>query len=157
MNSRKGIEEFLSRPRSQTKEVNISEDNIISYIENEWALELEHDQASNQHFRYSSLDSPIFCIGRCRGGDSPYGGPFWADFNYDHWNRPEGWNCYQVIGHTQRENTGSIGIKDHIVCIDSRAIFEYDIITHAIKVSDINTEKVKSEISEKDFEEKFIE
>ena len=130
----------------------LTEETTIPYIENEFALELKNDVAPNQHAWHASLNSPIFCIGRSRGGDAPYGGPFWADFEYDHWNRPDDWKCYQICGHTQCENTGSIRIKDGIACLDSRAIFEYDLDTHFVKPSEINDEKTKAEISKKAWE-----
>lgn len=127
----------------------ITEETIIPYIENEWALELQHDEAPNQHFGYASLNSPIFCIGRSRGGDAPYGGPFWADFEYDHWYRTDDWKCYQICGHQQGELTGLVRTGDYIACLDSRAIFEYYPDTHFVKPSEINDEKTKAEIPEK--------
>ena len=130
----------------------ITEETIVPYIENEFALELKSDVAPNHHGWYSSLNSPIFWIGRARGGDSPYGGPFWADFEYDHWYHPEGWKCVQICGHQQQRHTGLVNIKDGIACLDSRAIFEYDPDTHFVKPSDINDEKTKREISEKAWE-----
>jgi hypothetical protein len=127
----------------------ITEESVIPYIENEFALELKNDTAPNQHFMYSSLNSPIFCIGRSRGGDDPYGGPFWADFEYDHWYRPDDWKCYQICGHQQGEHTGLVRTGDYIACLDSRAIFEYYPDTHFVKPSEINDEKTKAEIPEK--------
>ena len=146
--------------KQEGKDFQLTEENIIPYIENEWVLELQSDQAPNQNFMNTSLNSPIFCIGRSRGGDAPYGGPFWSDFNADYWYRPEtndkNWNIYQVFGHTQRELTGSIGFADGAACIDSRAIFEYNLDTHEIKPSEINDEKTKAKISKKDWKGGFI-
>jgi hypothetical protein len=130
------------------KDFRLTQDNIIPYIENEFQLELQNDVASNEHFGYASLNSPIFCIGRSRGGDAPYGGPFWNDFYDDYHYHPEGWNCYQICGHQQREMTGSIGIQDGLACVDSRAIFEYDLDTHLIKPSQLNDEETKEKITD---------
>lgn len=127
----------------------ITEETIIPYIENEWALELQHDKALSEHFGYASLNSPIFCIGESRGGDSSYGGPFWADFECDHWYRPNDWKCYQICGHQQGQLTGLVRTGDYIACLDSRAIFEYYPDIHFVKPSEINDEETKAEISEK--------
>lgn len=103
----------------------LTQDNIDVYIGNEFEKELEFDTAVN-HMWDHYLRSQIFCIGYARWGDSPNGGPFWNDFNDEYWN-PEGWDLIQVFGHTQREITGTLGINGNGYCIDSRAIFEYDI------------------------------
>lgn len=110
----------------------ITKENVIPYIENEFALELQSDQTPIHHSFYSYLNSPIFWVGRCRGGDAPYGGPVWCDFNYDYFD-PEDWNVMQIFGHTQREVTGSIGEKGNGRCLDSRAIFELNLDTKEIK------------------------
>lgn len=123
----------------------ITEENILSYIQNEWALELKHDKAIPSGW-YSILESPIFDIGQSRGGDSAYGGPFWADLYADYWNRPFDWKNYMITGHQQQETTGSIFMHDGLVCIDSRAIFEYNPETHFIVPSQLNDEKTKAEI-----------
>lgn len=103
----------------------LTQDNIDTYIGNEFEKELEFDTAVD-HMWDHYLRSQIFCIGYSRWGDAPYGGPFWNDFNEEYWD-PEGWNLIQIFGHTQREVTGTIGINGNGYCIDSRAIFEYDI------------------------------
>ena len=124
----------------------LTESNIVSYIGNEWLQELQNDKAQNIGF-YRFLNSEIFCIGRSRGGDSPYGGPFWSDF-YNDYFCPENWSTYQICGHQQGQITGLARTNNGIACLDSRAIFEYDFDTHFVKPSDLNTEKVKSEIPE---------
>ena len=103
----------------------LTQDNIDAYIGNEFEKELEFDTAVD-HMWDHYLRSQIFCIGYARWGDSPNGGPFWSDFNDEYWN-PEGWDLIQIFGHTQREVTGTLGINGNGYCIDSRAIFEYDI------------------------------
>ena len=133
--------------KHEGKDFQLTKDNILSYIENEFQLELQNDKAPNQHFWGGSLNSPIFWIGRSRGGDAAYGSSLWSDFYDDYWNRPFDWNLYQVTGHQQQERTGSTFSKDGAVCIDSRAIFEYNLDTHFIKPSDLNDEKTKAEIS----------
>ena len=126
----------------------ITENTVIPYIDNQYLLELEHDKVLNQSFWGAYLDSPIFDVGRSRGGDAPYGGPFWADFEYDHYYSKLDWNSVQICGHQQGQHTGLVRTKDGIACLDSRAIFEYYPETHFIKPSDINDEKTKAEISE---------
>jgi len=135
----------------------LTEDSILSYINNEWNLELKNDKCPNRHFGSYSLNSYIFDIGQSRGGDALYGGPFWNDFKYDYSHHPEGFNFFQIVGHTQRKNTGCVSIKDGLACVDSRAIFEYYPETHLIVPSKLNNEEVKSEISEKDWGGKIIE
>jgi len=103
----------------------LTQDNIDTYIGNEFEKELEFDTAVD-HMWDHYLRSQIFCIGYSRWGDAPYGGPFWNDFNDEYWD-PEGWDLIQIFGHTQREITGTIGINGNGYCIDSRAVFEYDI------------------------------
>lgn len=101
----------------------LNENNIVSYIGNEFEKELQRDGVLGG-FLNRDLESPIFCIGRYRGGYAPHGGPFWNDF--DEYRDPEGWNTIQIFSHSQREITGSIGNKGNGYCVDSRAIFEYD-------------------------------
>lgn len=129
----------------QNKNFQITQDNIVDYLTNEFLLELESDDVPNQHFMYSSLDSEIFCVGRSRGGRAPYGGPVWCDF-YDDFNSPENWNLYQIFSHTQGEMTGLVRVNYNGACVDSRAIFEYYPEKHLIIPSQINDEKTKSEI-----------
>ena len=122
----------------------LTESNIVPYIENEFELELQHDTALGRGF-YKYLESEIFCIGHSRGGDAPYGGPFWSDFNYDYWD-PEGWNLIQIMGHTQRIVTGTLGINGNGYCVDSRAIFEYDSESQTVSLwQGENSEKSESE------------
>ena len=135
----------------------LNQDNIIPYIENEWTLELQNDKVPNQHFLYPSMNSSIFDIGRSRGGEAMYAGPFWSDFYGDFFGHPDGFNFYQIVGHTQLEFTGSMGLGDGLACIDSRAIFEYDLDTHHIKPSEINDEKTKSEIQDYCWKGGFIQ
>lgn len=113
----------------------LTQDNIDVYIGNEFEKELEFDTAVI-HFSNQYLRSPIFSIGYARWGDSPNGGPFWNDFNDEYWD-PEGWNLIQIFGHTQREVTGTIGINGNGYCVDSRAIFEYDIKNKIVSKADI--------------------
>ena len=103
----------------------LTQDNIDTYIVNEFEKELKFETAVD-HMWDHYLRSQIFCIGYSRWGDAPYGGPFWSDFNDEYWD-PEGWNLIQIFSHTQRAITGTLGINGNGYCIDSRAIFEYDI------------------------------
>ena len=128
--------------KREKKHFQLTEKTIISYIENEWNLELKNDVAPNQHFMYSSLNSEIFCIGRSRGGYAPYGGPFWSDFNDDYAD-PKEFSWYQVFGHTQGFITGFARRCGRGTCLDSRAIFEYNVVTHEAKFSDLNTDETK--------------
>lgn len=113
----------------------ITEDNIDSYINSEFKKELKHEKARH-HLWDSYLDSPIFDIGYARGGNASYGGPFWDDFRDEYWD-PKGWNTIQIFSHTQREVTGSIGINGNGYCIDSRAIFEYDVESETISKANL--------------------
>ena len=133
----------------------ITEENILSYIQNEWYLELKHDKAIPSGW-YSILESPIFDIGRSRGGDSAYGGPFWADLYADYWSRPFDWKNYMITGHQQQETTGSIFMDDGLACIDSRAIFEYNLETHFIVPSQLNDEETKAKIPDSAWKGKTI-
>lgn len=106
----------------------LNESNICDYISNEFEKELEYDTAV-QHMWDSCLRSPIFCIGRARWGDAPYGGPFWTDVSehiYDDLN------IYQVFGHTQLKETGHFIKHNKFICCDSRSLFEYDLDSHNI-------------------------
>lgn len=123
----------------------LTQDNIIDYINNEWNLELKNDRATLMGW-YMVLNSPIFDIGRSRGGDCAYGGPFWADLYDDHWNRPFDWNYYQITGHQQREATGTVYTDDGLASLDSRAIFEYNPENHVIVPSQLNDEETKEKI-----------
>jgi hypothetical protein len=105
----------------------LTQDNVHKYIANEFQKELEHENVFG-NFLYPCLESPIFCIGRARGGDAPLGGPFWDDFDYEYWD-PDGWDITQIFSHSQREVTGFIGKKENGYCVDSRMIFEYDFET----------------------------
>ena len=81
----------------------IKEEDIVSYIEKEWKSELQYDRAVTN--LWSELRSNIFWIGRSRGGDAYYGGPFWNDYWSDfHPTKKFPYN--QIFGHTQAENTG---------------------------------------------------
>ena len=139
----------------EKREFRLTKDNVIPYIENEWINELKHDKAIPAGW-YSVLESPIFEIGRSRGGDAAYGGPFWADLYDDHWNRPFDWEYQQITGHQQQEVTGSIFVKDGLACIDSRAIFEYSPETHFLVPSQLNDEKTKAQIPDYAWEGKTI-
>lgn len=126
----------------------ITEDNIVSYIEEEWNKELQYDTAEQCKW-YPYLNSPIFWIGAARGGEERFGGPFWNDF-YDEYCLPEGWIGFQIVGHTQGSVTGSIRTAEHLACLDSRAIFEYDLDTHEIELSALNEnyEEIKKNLGE---------
>ena len=115
------VQYFLEENGSSLK---LTQNNIDIYIGNEFQKELVNDHAFGSLWS-PYLSSNIFWIGRCRGGDSSYGGPFWSDFDYDY-SDPIDWNIKQIFSHTQRWKTGSIGQKENGYCIDSRAIFEYD-------------------------------
>ena len=130
----------------------LSLENILDWIENEFKNELEKEVAVLR-YPVTDLESPIFDIGSSRGGDCMFGGPLWSDFYSDYDKRP--WDIYQICGHQQRINTGTIGLKDGIACVDSRAIFEYDLDTHIIRPSLVNNEAVKKQIE--DFNWKTVE
>lgn len=88
----------------------------------------------------------IFDCGIARWGNAPYGGPLWSDFN-DEFVDPD-WDLWQVFGHTQGKITGSIRQKGNAHCLDSRAVFEYDLNTHTVELSELteNYEKIKEEL-----------
>ena len=123
----------------------LTEDNIEEFINSEFQKELENETAANKDWLWPSLKSPIFDVGRSRGGRAPYGGPFWADY-YGDFYKPAGWQTYQIFSHTLTEVVGVIRPEIGGVCIDSRAIFEYNPKTHFIKPSEINTEETKKQI-----------
>ena len=120
----------------------LNKDNLIDWINNEWENELKFEKCT-QHFPYFTLRSMIFAIGYARWGDAPYGGPFWCDFN-DEYTDPNNFNLYQVFGHTQSIKTGIIRDKGNGICLDSRAIFEYNLDTHEVKFSEINEEETQN-------------
>lgn len=113
----------------------ITQDNIDTYLGNEFAKELEFDE-SVKHMWDSYLRSPIFCIGRARWGDAPYGGPFWDDA-HDEYSDPEEWTITQIFSHTQLEKTGSFLQKGNGYCVDSRHVFEYDFENKELHSADI--------------------
>ena len=117
----------------------LNQDNVVMYIDNEFRNELLRDGTGRRGMSSPYLESPIFDIGAIRWGDSTYGGPFWNDIR--EYQDPEGWTIKQIFSHTQLEETGSFVTVGNGTCIDSRAIFEYDLDTH---------ELIKSELNEKD-------
>ena len=117
----------------------LNQDNIVMYIDNEFRNELLRDGTIRRGMSSPYLESPIFDIGAIRWGDSTYGGPFWNDIR--EYQDPEGWTIKQIFSHTQLEKTGDFVTVGNGTCIDSRAIFEYDLDTH---------ELIKSELNEKD-------
>lgn len=142
------IESMNGYFKEQQTEFVLNEDNVIDYINNEFLVELKNDLCLISHFGYKYLNSPIFSIGRSRGGDSGYGGPLWCDFHEDFCS-PMDWSSLQIFGHTQDPyNTGCIRTDISGACLDSRAIFEYYPETGLIKPSEINDEETKEEISE---------
>jgi len=60
-----------------------------------------------------STDSPFFDIGYYRGGNKPYGGPLWCDFNGEFRPIPE---LPQIFGHTRGNGLRQ---KDNVWCIDT--------------------------------------
>ena len=112
----------------------IDENNIVSYIDNEFRLELQYDKAT-PNGRYPTLKSNIFNIGWARGGGSGVGGPFWSDFNSEF--EDPGWNLWQVVGHQQSAQTGIIRQCGNTYCLDSRAVFEYDLDSHKMELSSL--------------------
>ena len=113
----------------------LTQDNIDNYITEEFKNELQYEFATGRLLdKY--LRSPIFSIGFVRGGDAPYGGPFWDDFNMEYQD-PDNWNLIQIFSHTQRKVTGSIGINGNGYCIDSRAIFEYDVENQTVSKANL--------------------
>jgi len=127
----------------------LTEDNIVDYINNEFQLELKHEYAEHYSW-YNHLNSPIFDVGKSRGGDSRFGGPLWSDFNHDFYP-PKDWKGFQIFGHTQCEDTGWVRTIVSGACLDSRAIFEYNPETGLIIPSELNNEKTKEEICEEDW------
>ena len=60
-----------------------------------------------------------------RGGYSKYGSPIWADLREHALNTPFNKDSiFQIFGHTQLTETGSIYRKENFICCDSRACFE---------------------------------
>lgn len=112
----------------------LNQDNIITYIDNEFRNELNRDGVIRHGFS-SYLESPIFEVGAIRWGDSTYGGPFWDDVR--EYKDPEGWTIKQIFSHTQLEKTGSSVTVGNGTCIDSRAIFEYDFENKELHPADI--------------------
>lgn len=129
----KGWIEFINRNfKHKGSSFEVNQNNIVSYIENEFANELKRETAEGRGWMEHWLESSIFNIGYARGGDFPYGGPFWSDFN-DEYQDPDNWNLMQIFSHTQMEFTGSIGKNGNGYCIDSRAIFELDLNTKELR------------------------
>lgn len=130
----------------------LDEKTIVPYLENEYQLELRNDTAPIYLGWYNGLESEIFNIGWSRGG-SGYGGPTWCDFN-DEFINPE-WNLWQVFGHTQGHQTGLIRQKYHGFCVDSRAVFEYNLDNHTMELSPLTTgyEKIKARLDTLVYEE----
>lgn len=124
---------------------NLNELNIVQYINSEYFLELERDRAIETSICYPTLKSSIFNIGWARGGYG-IGGPFWSDFNQEFSN--PNWNLWQVFGHQQATYTGSIRTYGNAYCLDSRAVFEYDLNAHTTELSELteNYEKIKEEL-----------
>ena len=106
------------------------------YIDNEFRNELLRDGTVHRGMSSPYLESPIFDVGAIRWGDSTYGGPFWNDIR--EYQDPEGWTIKQIFSHTQLEETGSSVTVGNGTCIDSRAIFEYDLDTHELIKSELN-------------------
>ena len=128
----KGWIDFMNnRFKHEDSTFRLNQENIVPYIENEFIQELKNDTASDDHWYGGVLNSPIFYVGACRGGNIPYGGPVWSDFEYDYAD-PTDWNLTQIFSHTQRDITGSIGQKGNGYCVDSRALFEIDLDTKNI-------------------------
>lgn len=123
----------------------LNEKTITSYLKNEYQSELHNEVAPIHLGWYAGLKSMIFNIGWSRGGDG-YGGPTWCDYN-DEFTNPE-WDLWQVFGHTQAYQTGIIRQKYHGYCIDSRAVFEYDLDDHTMELSSLTTnyEKIKTDL-----------
>lgn len=126
----------------------LTENNIEEFINSEFQKELERETAESSNWLWPSLKSPIFEVGRSRGGRAPYGGPFWADY-YDDFRKPAGWITYQIFSHTLTETVGIVRSQAGGACVDSRAIFEYDLETHLLKPSEINTEQTKRLITKR--------
>lgn len=124
----------------------LTEDNIVDYLNKEFSIELEHDKAVSYGFS-SFLHSDIFCVGRDRGGEAPYGGPLWCDFHYGFYPSKD-WIGFQIFGHTQSYETGLVRTRVSGVCLDSRAIFEYYPETRLIVPSKINTDETKKQIED---------
>ena len=114
------------------KDFRITGDNVLSFIDSEFKKALENPNPTE----YFYDKSRIFDIGRSRGGNAPYGGPFWYDYRYEG-PAYEDLGLFQVVGHCQQEITGSLGKGNGLICCDSRAIFEYDTETKKIIKKDI--------------------
>lgn len=133
---------------------NFNQEDIIEYIENEFKVALT-EEYSRGNFKNPYLPSSIFSIGYTRGGEEPYGGPFWNDIACE-FHKPKGWTLNQIFSHTQLIPTGSIAKIDNGCCIDSRAIFEYYPEIDLIKPSEINNEQVKKEIEDSAWKGKYF-
>lgn len=136
---------FLTEKNSK---LTLTKDNVLNYIKSEYLHELEREFAINISGIYPDLISGIFNIGSARGGRGE-GGPFWCDF-YEEFENPD-WNMWQVIGHQQALQTGCIRQKGQTFCLDSRAVFEYDLDTHEVTLSPLTYgyEKIKERLKSK--------
>lgn len=107
-------------------------ENIEDFINKDWNDFLLNPEEENY--------GAIFDCGRSRGGYAPYGGIFWHDAFESYEFNPIDYT--QIYGHTQLEDTGRIAkFSMHgkpMYCIDSRAIFEYDLDTHELVKSRLN-------------------
>lgn len=91
----------------------------------------------NKHIKFSdSFDIPdyrycgisnncVWNIGRSRGGNSNYGGPFWADVKemIVYGNAAFNGQINQIFAHSQLKDTGTFIHKDNWWMCDSRAVF----------------------------------
>ena len=117
-------------------EFRLDSKNVLDWIDSEWLNELQRDTAI-RHWGYNELESPIFWCGSSRGGSDPEAGPLWRDHYLDDYpikNFP----YVQIYGHTRHEEKGIIKVSRVGKCIDSRSIFEYNLDTKILKVSELN-------------------
>ena len=117
-------------------EFKVDSKNVLDWIDNEWLSELQKDRAI-RHWGYYELESPIFWCGSSRWGTDPEGGPLWRDHDEDDYPIKD-FPYIRIYGHTRCEEIGLVRTSKVGHCIDSRAIFEYNLDTKTLKVSELN-------------------
>lgn len=110
---------------------------LLDWINSEWNKECCYEGLIKKIW-YTNFRSTIFDIGYIRGGEAPYGGPFWCDISEMLNPLP----IIQIFGHTQLQHKGTfinvstIRNTNHVpaYCVDSREIFEFNTETKELKI-----------------------
>lgn len=116
---------------------NVDLNGLLDWIDSEWNKECSYEGLIKKMW-YTNFRSTIFDIGYIRGGEAPYGGPFWCDISEMLNPLP----IIQIFGHTQLQHKGTfinvstIRNTNHVpaYCIDSREIFEFNTETKELKI-----------------------